>query len=107
MKPNFLKTSHFEIIKQINDNPNANILEKFLSKFLLSKKEKKEGNLEKELAFLKNSHSLCFDFKKNYNLQSQKYYSKIILDHYNQSNFIENDKKDHLFNDISPIFIIG
>jgi len=107
LKPNFLKTSHFEIIKQINDNPNANILEKFLSKFLLSKKEKKEGNFEKELAFLNNSHSLCFDFKKNYNLQSQKYYSKIILEHYNQSNFIENEKKDHLFNDISPIFIIG
>ena len=107
MKPNFLKASHFEIIKQINDNPNANILEKFLSEFLLSKKEKKESNIEKELAFLNNSHSLCFDFKKNYNLQSQKYYSKIILEHYNQSNFIENEEKDHLFNDISPIFIIG
>ena len=107
LKPNFLKASHFEIIKQINDNPNANILEKFLSEFLLSKKEKKERNIEKELAFLNNSHSLCFDFKKNYNLQSQKYYSKIILEHYNQSNFIENEEKDHLFNDISPIFIIG
>ena len=56
------------------------------------KQEKKEGNFEKELVFLNNSHSLCFDFKKNYNLQSQKYYSKIILEHYNQSNFIENDK---------------
>ena len=80
MKPNFLKASHFEIIKQINDNPNANILEKFLSEFLLSKKEKKERNIEKELAFLNNSHSLCYDFKKEYNLQSQKYYSKVILE---------------------------
>ena len=47
LKPNFLKPSHFEIIKQIHDNPNANILEKFLSEFLLSKKEKKERNIEK------------------------------------------------------------
>ena len=47
LKPNFLKTSHFEIIKQINDNPNPNILEKFLSKFLLSKKEKNERKKSK------------------------------------------------------------
>ncbi len=104
---NFLKSSHFEVIKQIYDNPSANILEKFLSGFLLSKKEKNKRNFDKELFFLNNSHNLCFNFKKDYNLQSQKYYSKIILEHYNQSNFIENDKKDHYFNDISPIFIIG
>ena len=107
LNPNFLKTHHFEVIKQINDNPSVNILEKFLSKFLLSKKEKNERNFEKELAFLNNSHNLCFESKKEYNLQSQKYYSKVILDHYNQSNFIENNEKDHLFNDIIPIFIIG
>ena len=74
---------------------------------MLSKKEKNEKNFVKELSYLKNSHKLCFDFKKKYNLQSQKYYSKVILEHYNQSNFIENDKNNHLFNDISPIFIIG
>ena len=107
LNPNFLKSSHFEVIKQIYNNPSANILEKFLSEFLLSKKEKNERNFDKELSFLKNSHNHCFDFKKDYNLQSQKYYSKIILKNYNQSNFIENDKKDHFFNDISPIFIIG
>ena len=43
LNPNFLKTHHFEVIKQINDNPSVNILEKFLSQFLLSKKEKKQG----------------------------------------------------------------
>ena len=107
LDPNFLKDTHYEIIKQINDNPKADIFEKFLSNFLLSKKEKNEKNFVKELSYLKNSHKLCFDFKKKYNLQSQKYYSKVILEHYNQSNFIENDKNNHLFNDISPIFIIG
>ena len=107
LDPNFLKDTHYEIIKQINANPKANIFEKFLSNFLLSKKEKNEKNFVKELSYLKNSHKLCFDFKKKYNLQSQKYYSKVILEHYNQSNFIENDKNNHLFNDISPIFIIG
>tara|TARA_B100000427_G_scaffold322179_1_gene323814 strand:+ start:144 stop:1496 length:1353 start_codon:yes stop_codon:yes gene_type:complete len=107
LDPNFLKDTHYEIIKQINTNPKANIFEKFLSNFLLSKKEKNEKNFVKELSYLKDSHNLCFDFKKKYNLQSQKYYSKVILDHYNQSNFIENDKNNHLFNDISPIFIIG
>ena len=107
LDPNFLKDTHYEIIKQINANPKANIFEKFYSNFLLSKKEKNEKNFVKELSYLKNSHKLCFDFKKQYNLQSQKYYSKVILEHYNQSNFIENDKNNHLFNDISPIFIIG
>ncbi len=107
LNPNFLKKSHFEVIKQINESPKANVLEKFLSEFLISKKEKKKGNIDKELIFLNNAHNLCFDFKKEYNLQSQKYYSQIILEHYNQSNFIDNDNKAHLFDEISPIFIIG
>ncbi len=107
LNPNFLKESHFEVIKKINENPKANILEKFLSDFLMSKKEKNEGNLDRELIFLNNAHNICFNFKKEYNLQSQKYYSKIILEHYNQPNFIDNNKKNNLFNNISPIFIIG
>ena len=107
LNPNFLKKSHFEVIKQINENPKANALERFLSEFLISKKEKNEGKFDKELFFLNNAHKLCFDFKKEYNLQSQKYYSQIILEHYNRTNFIDNDKKAHLFDDISPIFIIG
>ncbi len=107
LNPNFLKKSHFEVIKQINESPKANVLEKFLSEFLISKKEKKEGNIDKELIFLNNAHNLCFDFKKEYNLQSQKYYSQIILEHYNQTIFIDNDNKANLFDDISPIFIIG
>ncbi len=107
LNPNFLKNSHFEVIEKINKNPKANVLEKFLSEFLLSKKEKNEGNFDRELIFLNNAHNLCFNFKKEYNLQSQKYYSQVILEHFNQSNFIDNDKKEGLFNDISPIFIIG
>ena len=107
LNPKFLKKSHFEVIKQINESPKANALEKFLSEFLISKKEKSEGNIDKELIFLNNAHNLCFDFKKEYNLQSQKYYSQVILEHYNQTNFMNNDKNAHLFDDISPIFIIG
>ena len=107
LNPKFLKKSHFEVIKQINESPKANALEKFLSEFLISKKEKSEGNIDKELIFLNNAHNLCFDFKKEYNLQSQKYYSQVILEHYNQTNFMNNDKNVHLFDDISPIFIIG
>ena len=107
LNPKFLKKSHFEVIKQINESPKANALEKFLSEFLISKKEKSEGNIDKELIFLNNAHNLCFDFKKEYNLQSQKYYSQVILEHYNQTNFINNDKNSYLFDDISPIFIIG
>ncbi len=107
LNPKFLKKSHFEVIKQINESPEANALEKFLSEFLISKKEKSEGNIDKELIFLNNAHNLCFDFKKEYNLQSQKYYSQVILEHYNQANFMNNDKNAYLFNDISPIFIIG
>ena len=57
----------------------------------MSKKEKNEGNFDKELIFLNNAHNLCFDFKKEYNLQSQKYYSQIILEHYNKTIFITLD----------------
>ena len=107
LDPNLLTSNHYEQIKNINDNPKLNKLEKSLSEFLLSKKEKQEKNLDKEIYFLKNSHQFCFDFSKKYNLESQKYYFKIINRLYNQPNYINSEKKKNYLNTISPIFIIG
>ena len=107
LDPNLLTKNHYEQIKNINDNPKLNKLERSLSEFLLSKKEKQEKNFDKEIYFLKNSHQFCFDFSKKYNLESQKYYFKIINKLYNQPNYINFEKKDNYLNNISPIFIVG
>ncbi len=107
LNPKLINSNHYKVISQINNDSKSNNIEKYLSDFLLSKKEKNEKNFDKELNLLKNAHKLCFETKREYNLQSQKYYSKVILEHYNQSNFIENDDKNHLFSKISPIFIVG
>ena len=103
----FLTTKHYKTILHINNNPKSNKLVRSLSEFLLSKKEKLEKNLDKEIDLLKNSHQLCFDFSKEYNLQSQKYYFNVIIELYNRSNYVHSDQKENYFNNISPIFIIG
>ncbi len=107
LDPKLLTTIHYKQIVNINETPKLNKLAKSLSEFLLSKREKQEKNFDKEIYFLKNSHQLCFDFSKQYNLESQKYYFKVINKLYNQLNYVNYDKKENYFNNIYPIFIIG
>ncbi len=103
----FLNTNHYNTILQINNDSKSNKLVKSLSEFLLSKKEKQEKNLDNEIVLLKNSHQLCFDFSKEYNLQSRKYYFNVITELYNRPDYVNNDQKKNYFSNISPIFIIG
>ena len=107
LDPKFLENKHFEIIEKINIDPNSNLIEKFLSDFLMSKFEKNKKNFDKEIFFLNNSHKKCFESKKQFNLQSQKYYENVITKIFNTDNFINFNKKKNYFKNFSPIFIIG
>ena len=107
LDPNLLKLDYLDIIREINNNTKSNILEKFLSDYLLSKYEKKSNNIKKEIYLLTRSHEACFEQRKNYNLQSQKYYESIITKFYDKINPINTKLKKGYFDNIVPIFIIG
>ena len=107
LDPKFLENKHFEIIEKINIDPNSNLIEKFLSDFLMSKFEKNKKNFDKEIFFLNNSHKKCFESKKQFNLQSQKYYENVITKIFNTDNFINfNKKKNYLKNFLQYLLLV-
>ena len=100
-----LTEKDFDYLKFIlNNNNSLNLSDKSVINFLLSKKKKKEKNIEKELKFIENYHKQSFNSNFSYNKQSQFYYENIIGNFNDKIKFIKNEKS---FNNIKPIFIIG
>ena len=100
-----LTEKDFDYLKFIlNNNNSLNLSDKSVINFLLSKKEKKEKNIEKELKFIENYHKQSFNSNFSYNKQSQFYYENIIGNFNDKIKFIKSVKS---FNNIKPIFIIG
>ena len=100
-----LTEKEFDYLKFIlNNNNSLNLSDKSVINFLLSKKKKKEKNIEKKLKFIKNYHNQSFNSNFSYNKQSQFYYENIIGNFNDKIKFIKSEKS---FNNIKPIFIIG
>ncbi len=100
-----LTEKEFDYLKFIlNNNNSLNLSDKSVINFLLSKKKKKEKNIEKELKFIENYHKQSFNSNLSYNKQSQFYYENIIGNFNDKIKFIKSEKS---FNNIKPIFIIG
>ena len=100
-----LTKKDFDYLKFIlNNNNSLNLSDKSVINFLLSKKKKKEKNIEKELKFIENYHKQSFNSNFSYNKQSQFYYENIIGNFNDKIKFIKSEKS---FNNIKPIFIIG
>ena len=100
-----LTEKEFDYLKFIlNNNNSLNLSDKSVINFLLSKKKKKEKNIEKELKFIENYHNQSFNSNFSYNKQSQFYYENIIGNFNDKIKFIKSEKS---FDNIKPIFIIG
>ena len=100
-----LTEKDFDYLKFIlNNNNSLNLSDKSVINFLLSKKKKKEKNIEKELKFIENYHNQSFNSNFSYNKQSQFYYENIIGNFNDKIKFIKSEKS---FDNIKPIFIIG
>ena len=100
-----LTEKDFDYLKFIlNNNNSLNLSDKSVINFLLSKKKKKEKNIEKELKFIENYHKQSFNSNFSYNKQSQFYYENIIGNFNDKIKFIKSEKS---FDNIKPIFIIG
>ncbi len=100
-----LTEKDFDYLKFIlNNNNSLSLSDKSVINFLLSKKKKKEKNIEKELKFIEDYHKQSFNSNFSYNNQSQFYYENIIGNFNDKIKFIKREKS---FNNIKPIFIIG
>jgi len=106
LNSNNLNDKEFENILKLKNNFEHSIFENGIINYLLSKKEKKNKLISKELEYLKESHSLIYNSKKVYNDSSQFYYNQILNKFYDKIKFSNNTEisvKDKFF----PIFIIG
>ena len=99
-------TEHYDYLFKINENKELNLNDKSLINFLLSKKEKKNKNFQKEIIYLKKYHDQNFRSNLNYNKQSQFYYDRLISKEFSKIEFI-NDSKEFSLPNFNPIFIVG
>ena len=107
LNPKYIDKNYHSNILEINNNVNANIVDKFLSNFLLSKIEQIQKKYDLEIKYLEKAHLDCFKSRNDYNLQSQHYYTNIIPKYCNKLVFTNSGKKKNYFSKLSPIFIIG
>jgi len=99
-----LNDKDFNHLKKVLKNRKTNLKDKSIINFLLSKKERKNKNIERELGFLHEYHKQSFDSNILYNKQSQFYYENVLKNFYNKINLTNSPKK---YANIKPIFIIG
>ncbi len=107
LNSDYLKEEYKSYFIEILNKKNVTLHEKALANYLLSKIEKKKNEYELEIDYLKKSHLDIFNSKKNYNLQSNFYYQKIISEKYKEIIFLNENKKNLNFEKYFPIFIIG
>ena len=101
INPSLLNEKHYSLITEIKNKKKIDLYENSLIEFLLSKKK----NKELELIHLRNFHQYSFQSNLTSNLQGLFYYNKIISNHFNKVNFINENFKS--FDRLSPIFVVG
>ena len=97
----------FDTLLEIEKNQKLTLYDKGILNFLLSKKEKRKGDLKNEIYYLDKFHSNIFDSNKQYNNSSQFYYNEIASNFFDKVKIIHDKKNFIKNNDINPIFIIG
>ena len=98
---------NLKILLNIKKNKKLNLYDLAIVNFLLSKAEKKQKKINKEIEYLKKFHISIFNSNLQYNNSSQFYYEKIINKHFNKINIINSNNPILKTNNIEPIFIIG
>ncbi len=98
---------NFEILLKIKKNKKLNLYDMAIVNFLLSKNEKNQKKIKKEIEYLENFHTSIFNSNLSYNNSSQFYYEKIIKKYFNKVNIINKNNSVLKTYNIQPLFIIG
>ena len=87
LNSNNLNDKEFDNILKLKNNFEHSIFENGIINYLLSKKEKKNKQISKELEYLEESHNFIYNSKKVYNDSSQFYYNQILNKFYDKIKF--------------------
>jgi len=107
LSSNNLKEEYKNFFSEVAIKKDISLHERSLANYLLSKIQKKKCDYVSEIDYLKKSHEDIFNSKKNYNLQSNFYFQKIISKKFKSINFLNMYKNHKSIQKLSPIFIIG
>ena len=102
-----INSNYYNKLQSLINNNKISLFEKSLINFIFSKIEKKNGNLNNEINFLKISHQQCYNSNLKFNNQSDFYYKNIISNFFNKIKFEKNFKEVENFNKNEHIFIVG
>ena len=102
-----ITSDFYQNLESIKNEKKTSLFEKCLINFMFSKFEKKRGNIDNEINFLKLSHQNCYDSNLIFNNQSDFYYKNIISNNFDK--IIFNNEFEILpeFNNQNHIFIVG
>ena len=102
-----INSNYYNKLQSLINNNKISLFEKSLINFIFSKIEKKNGNLNNEINFLKISHQQCYNSNLKFNNQSDFYYKNIISNFFNKIKFEKNFIEVENFNKNEHIFIVG
>ncbi len=105
----YISNKIYQNLYEINKREKLNLYDQGIINFLLSKIEKKNNRLKKEIEYLNKSHEKIFNSNYSYNLSAQFYYNQIISKFFNKVEIIKKRKKIEGMNNknFQPIFIVG
>ena len=98
---------NFEILSNIKKSNKLNLYDLAIIDFLLSKREKKQNKIKREIEYLNKFHKNIFNSNFDYNNSSQFYYEKIIKKNFDKINIFNKNNDPLKTTNIEPIFIIG
>ena len=98
---------NFEILSNIKKSNKLNLYDLAIIDFLLSKREKKQNKIKREIEYLNKFHKNIFNSNFDYNNSSQFYYEKIIKKNFDKINIFNKNNDPLKTINIEPIFIIG
>ena len=104
---NNISKEYLTNLKELLTDTKISTYEKSLINFILSKIERKNGNINKEIEYLEKSHKQCYNAHLSFNEESNFYYNNIISNYFDKINFVKSFKSQANFNNLNHIFIIG
>tara|TARA_A100001037_G_C15140061_1_gene633250 strand:+ start:661 stop:1962 length:1302 start_codon:yes stop_codon:yes gene_type:complete len=107
MNVDILKNYSIKKLKNFENKKEISLEDKSLINYILSKYEKNNNNIKKEIQFLNKAHEYNFKSRVKYNSRLSYFYINILSQYYDKFQFLSKLQKYNQSSKLKPIFIIG
>ena len=107
MNENIFETYSIKKLRNLENREVISLDDKSLINYMLSKYEKNNNNIKKEIQFLNNAHEYYFKHRIKYNSKLSYFYINILSQYYDKFQFLNQHQKHSQKSKLKPIFIIG